>query len=853
MRNIFLVLFLGSIAFIAFTGCSSGGMETAMIPNEPMDMVRSETSHHTWGLWQFIADPEAGTLDVVQLRAGNFHLNALPFLEPPPLLNLTLESLEFNGNVIETDIGLRHPFLGLTEFTGFDVCGVLITNGSITGFGDSDLLMTGEGDFRLLNPDGLSRWWNPAEFPNNGTIFGYIDGLLGAPDSYADYNSTINGYKYFCDDLSADDPLSAVVLENRGMFSAGQKNIRHYSIDMGEAGLIFNYVIDACWEYPPGDAPWTAPDDFVPEANRTEAWRADVMETNNTLWNDGMGGLGGDLSLSIDLYDWYNCEANSITVESPGNFSAVSSTTPVGGGEGYSTYVVDITGATPGPAGIDILVTAQCEAEGYQDFLEGKPVCAYFLHSAYVGSGAPIEVDPYYDGVYPSGTTGDPLPTEWWMEFNGSDHPGSSYEWDFSYDGVTFNVEGGGLTAAHKYDYEAAEDYPITYDVALRVNGTDIYIYPTVVARGVYIDGATGSSGGSGAMNDPLDTINNGVLEAVSEADDVDGSIIMVRGDDGAGGQLVYNERIDLTSTHAGLGLQGYSLDTDHYKIPAMRNFTPPYRVDGVTYWCECIYVDSADGVRVDGFEFDNIRGVNTPGGHWDEHVAVISFTDSNNVRVSHTYCHNMATGYDTKGWKPGYSIWLRNCDDAVVTNTLFCDFEVAGDWGSVYWLRADGGGNLFAANNTADNIYTSPHTQAWWDATACGVNLSITASAICTNNLITNFVGIYDSYYDNGGSWGFLGSGNSSPTAEYCDVWNMLLDTYPPGPPYNPGGYRFFGDITEGTGCLDTDPDYIDGHHLNSGSPCIDTGDPGILDHDGGPSDMGCYGGPGGNWNFED
>ena len=61
--------------------------------------------------------------------------------------------------------------------------------------------MAGDGDMRLLNPDGYSRWWNPAEFPNNGTIFGYNDGLLGAPDSYADYNNTLNGYKYFCDDL----------------------------------------------------------------------------------------------------------------------------------------------------------------------------------------------------------------------------------------------------------------------------------------------------------------------------------------------------------------------------------------------------------------------------------------------------------------------------------------------------------------------------------------------------------------------------------------------------------------------------------------------------------------------------
>ncbi len=69
----------------------------------------------------------------------------LPFLEPPPFVYLSLESLEINGNIVEADIGLRHPFLGLTEFTSFDVCGILISNGSVSGFDEADLLMPGQG------------------------------------------------------------------------------------------------------------------------------------------------------------------------------------------------------------------------------------------------------------------------------------------------------------------------------------------------------------------------------------------------------------------------------------------------------------------------------------------------------------------------------------------------------------------------------------------------------------------------------------------------------------------------------------------------------------------------------------
>ena len=380
------------IMLAGLLGCSSSGGESVIPPSENKISAANGESHFPWGLWQFTADPSEGTLDVVQLRTGNFHLNAMPFLEPPPLLNLTLETLKFNGNIIETDIGLRHPFLGLTEFTGFDVCGIFITNGSVTGFGDPDLRMAGEGDTRLLNPDGYSRWWNPTEFPHGSTMFSYKDGLLGAPDSSADFNSTLNAYKYFCDDLTGpNDPLDKITLPKRGMFSPGQKNIRHYTIDMGSM-LIFNYAVDANWVFPSGQAPWHAPDDFAPEANRPEPYRIEVTETDNTLWNDGTGS-GGNLSLSIDVYDWFNAGLNKVKVDSPGNFDPVLSSTPVGGGDGFSTYQIDITDAGPASGSIDLLITVESEVVGYQDMLPGKPVSAYFVRTSQVsGENATITV-----------------------------------------------------------------------------------------------------------------------------------------------------------------------------------------------------------------------------------------------------------------------------------------------------------------------------------------------------------------------------------------------------------------------------------------------------------------------------
>jgi len=393
---------LAVLIAIGIAGCSTTGQ--VVEPQKEIGTFPGSESHMTWGTWQFVADPEMGTLDVVPLRTSEMHINALPFLEPPPLVNLTLESLKIVGNIVDADIGLRHPFLGLDEFTGFDVCGLLITNGSLTGFNNPGLIMSGEGDTRLLNPDGYARWWNPAEFPHGNTMFSYKDGLLGTPDSAADYNATVNAYKLFCNDLT--DPNASVgSLDpgNRCVFSAGQKNIRHYTIELGTAGLVFNYAVDACWKFPDGGAPWQVPDDFGPEANRPEAWNVVVTELGNTLWNDGTSS-GGDLSLLIDVWDHYNASLNTVKVESPGNINLASASTPIDGGEGFSTYQIDITNATPGQGTIDLLIEVECEQAGYQDFISGQPVTAYFTYTADVSSQGFLVTSPnggeIWDGLH---------------------------------------------------------------------------------------------------------------------------------------------------------------------------------------------------------------------------------------------------------------------------------------------------------------------------------------------------------------------------------------------------------------------------------------------------------------------
>ncbi len=433
MKKLYTI-FAVAILLAAF-GCSGGSVspvETAV--NESPRIV--ESGHMPLGLWQFTADPGNESLDAVPLRMGEMHLNALHFLEPPPYLYLTVENLHFSGNVIDVDVVLRHPFLGLNQYTGFDVCGILISNGSVTGFTDPALRMAGDGDTRLLNPDGFTRWWNPAEFPHADTMLGYKDGLLGYPDSEADFNSTLNAYKFFCDDLTEPDmPLGNIDISSRCVFSAGQENTRHYTIELGSDGLVFNYAVDASWKFPTGTPPYDVPGDFAAEANRIEAWNINVTEQSNTLWNNGSGS-GGTLSLDVEIWDHYSAEINELYLESPGNFDPVGPITAGAVSQWSAYYDVEIPSATPGPNSIDILITAKSENTGYQGLLPGEPISAYFIYTAEVstsGTFPPVAIAeciselPYNPGEAISFYAGDSY-----------DPDGGnivSYEWDFDNDG----------------------------------------------------------------------------------------------------------------------------------------------------------------------------------------------------------------------------------------------------------------------------------------------------------------------------------------------------------------------------------------------------------------------------------
>ncbi len=316
-----------SIILVALTalvlwavGCSGGSVDLPVLPDVNGNVQQASVNHGTsfcMGLWNVIVDTDKGTIEASQLRASDLALNVLSFMEPPPFssLNIDFKTLELNpvANYIGVDVILKHPINDPT-FMGFDVRGIV--------FGP-----------RLMNADGLTEFMNPDAF--SGVPFGYQNGLLGAPDKFANYSDEWNGYKYFCDGLGKDEDLGNFFsdlghLDNRGVFMNGATNTRHY--DLSWEGkpypinfLVFNYAVYANYNWPGGEAPVNIDDFDITTANSAEPFCASITEINNALYNQGGVG-GGGITLDVEIWDWQGTDSLEVSIEAPGAIPSTPAT-----------------------------------------------------------------------------------------------------------------------------------------------------------------------------------------------------------------------------------------------------------------------------------------------------------------------------------------------------------------------------------------------------------------------------------------------------------------------------------------------------------------------------------------------
>jgi hypothetical protein len=268
----------------------------------------------SWGMWEVTLDPTTSTAHIVPLRTLEFTANVTQFMQPPiakkNLLGISIDpATDFATGHVVVDVSFTHPFPGLDTYTGFDVRGVCIGNGSTSGVVDGAVLYAGYNDLRVQNADGMTRWFNPTEFSTYGTIFGFTLGKLGTPSTA--FTATLNGYKYFCDGLAKDTDLAQFFADPlctnpRGFFSAGNTITRTYDLQFPMPGgvpqISFQYAVVASWEPPIVQPPVLIPEDFMLSANCQEAYVITTADQSNMYWLSPSE-KGGNLVLDVTVFD----------------------------------------------------------------------------------------------------------------------------------------------------------------------------------------------------------------------------------------------------------------------------------------------------------------------------------------------------------------------------------------------------------------------------------------------------------------------------------------------------------------------------------------------------------------------
>jgi len=438
MKRGFIALLMLIVLSVAI-GCS-GGSNSPVSPDMSAPGTPGLTGHQAainnngtkaiWGLWEISIDTRTWEAEITPLRGAEYTVDVVQFLQPPAgnPANLTLTVTDitnwFDQGLINVDVGLKHPFPGLDEYTGFDVLGVFATPGAKTGYYDTDVAYTDGGDDPiLLNADGYTRWMNPIEFTPDGTILSFVPGKLsGSPLEL--FTATINGYKYFADGLALDEALNGFFgivdnVDDRGTFKPGSFNEREYQLkfpivdDM--PALIFQYAVVASWVDPDltlsGEPDvLDVPGDFPVSANADEAFFVNVVDNSSLYYVDGEG--GGNISFALEVYDWGAYSTSStvadevfkIVVEAPGvipgdfvefDQTALAGLTSPGSSDISTIFQIDISGLNIiSGDDVPVLITIENVSPDFYDPGYGFPVmenhlAGYYLYHAPVGTDIP--------------------------------------------------------------------------------------------------------------------------------------------------------------------------------------------------------------------------------------------------------------------------------------------------------------------------------------------------------------------------------------------------------------------------------------------------------------------------------
>ncbi len=465
------------ILVVLVIGCSkSGGSPVTPEPNIQDTASYSKTNEICLGLYDIEFNPGTQVFTVIPLRGVQFQLNLVNLLQPPAgdpanfTLTLHPDGCDLPNGLLDLDINITHPF-PISDFRTFDLRLIFMGDKgtSLSSF-DYGIQFPKPTETRLVNADGYSRWWNATEFltPN---LFGY------SKPWFANGNpkSTLNGFKYYTDELGPGDPFE-IDVANRGTWSTetpgGNPNTvsREHIIQfemMGDTPIWkFSYAIVTSFELPEPGYPSPAPiDAFTMAANSPEAYKIGVeMDPSSTAYFTSTQ-TGGDLVLNLDIFDWQAlenpggvpAEIDDFIIESPTMWSGPLNVFDIGTiigstNETSSTWQIEIPDVVPEGMFQDILITVEsADPDSYAPIFPGAGIypggatlAAYNLVTLELpGNSPPIIGEISGPPMYPDGVQ---LLYALSSMVDLQDGPNLTVDWDFDGDGLFLDDQDGSNT-----------------------------------------------------------------------------------------------------------------------------------------------------------------------------------------------------------------------------------------------------------------------------------------------------------------------------------------------------------------------------------------------------------------------
>jgi len=437
---------------IMIAGCADGVNPVSPDENDAgvslERIVEKSGAPILWGYYDLRFDFENCEIEVIPNRIVEFNANVVNFLNNSSSgLSIEINDTPTGPGYVDVDIDitLRHPFPGMQQYNGYDVRGVFMGDGSevleSTGVtcavNGPDQFMMPSPDTGHGGPDGYSRWYNYPEFATGGMpLLSYTQGKLATPGF--DGSATLNPYMYFADGLGATDDLWDYLQQDgnlNGVFSSGAVNTRNYYLRFPSPspGVVYGYVVTACWE---------GVDDDDHPANASEAVACKVVDNSNVYYIDETEN-GGGIDLEISLFNWVGLPSGiiveSTVLENPHNLTS-SEMVPVGSGDNYSTWAVEIPAdEVDGPDFQEYWIIAQYEPFDYSnDFgvpndAEDEILTAYFRYDLEVLGEVPCP-SPVVNGIDfdpPNGVVNPPASVFTGCELYGTNFTGSAVSIEF--------------------------------------------------------------------------------------------------------------------------------------------------------------------------------------------------------------------------------------------------------------------------------------------------------------------------------------------------------------------------------------------------------------------------------------